>query len=166
MGDDFPEIDPDIPTEHDIDEAYGSQYLGVTDVGDRKIRTRIVKTKKEQVRDRESGKLKKRIVVFFENVAKPLILNATNLNTLIDALGRNPANWLNASIGIWVDPSVAYAGKKTGGVRLRVLGPAVKPKPAAQPAPKPTKPASEEGWSDAEGDPGAFPDPDRELDAA
>lgn len=137
MSDEFPEVDPDTPTEHDIDEAYGSQYLGVADIGDRKIRTRIVKLKNEQVRDRESGKLKKRIVVFFENVAKPLILNPTNLNTLIDALGKNPTNWRNASIGLWVDPSVTFGGKRTGGVRLRVLGPAVKAKPAAKPAPKP-----------------------------
>lgn len=166
MGDEFSETDPDAVTEHDIDEAYGSQYLGVTDVGDRKIRTLLVKTKNEQVRDRESGKLKKRILVFFENVAKPLVLNKTNLNTLIDALGKNPAGWLNASIGIWVDPSVSFGGKRTGGVRLRVLAPAVKPKPAAQPAPKPAKPAPEEGWQDDEGDPEAFSDPDRESDAA
>ena len=58
MGDEFPETDLDTPTEHDIDEAYGSRFLGVVDVGDKKIRTKI-RMRKEEVKDRDTGKSRK-----------------------------------------------------------------------------------------------------------
>ena len=45
MADEFPETDLDTPTEHDLDEAYGSRFLGVVDVGDKKIRTKISKVR-------------------------------------------------------------------------------------------------------------------------
>lgn len=149
MSDEYlePELDS-TPTERDVDEAYGSRFLGVTDVT-KKIRTKILKVRKEDVKDRESGKLKKKIIVFFESIDKGLILNVTNKNILAAGLGKSPANWIGASVGIFVDPTVGFGGKQTGGVRLRVLLPpaAAKPAPAAA-----TPPAA------ADGDPGFDPD--------
>ena len=103
MADEFPETDLDTPTEHDIDEAYGSQFLGVVDVGDKKIRTKILKVRMEEVKDRDTGKTKKKPVVFFEKIDKGLILNFTNKETLIAAFGKAPAGWLGGSVGILVD---------------------------------------------------------------
>jgi hypothetical protein len=150
MADDFVEHDTDTPTEHDLDEAYGSRFLGVTDIGDKKIRTKIVKVRKEEVKDRDSGRMKKKVLVFFENLDKGLVLNVTNKNVLVDALGKAPANWIGASVGIKVDPDVGFAGKKTGGVRLKVLLPPTQPAGAAA---KPTAPPPVH-----EGDPGYVPD--------
>ena len=78
MSDEFLESDLDTPTERDLDEAFGSQFLNVVDVGEKKIRTKILKVRKQDVKDRKTGKLKKKIVVFFENVDKGWILNFTN----------------------------------------------------------------------------------------
>ena len=156
MGDEqFTEHDLDTPTEADLDEAYGSRFLGVGDIGDKKIRTKILKVRKEDVKDRETGRMKKRFLAFFEGIDKPLVLNVTNKNVLVDALGKAPAGWLNASVGILVDPTVGFGNKKTGGVRLKVLlPPAVK---AA--APKPPKPApAKSEWPEEKGDPGFDPD--------
>ena len=75
------------------------------------------------MKDRDTGRMKKKIIVFFESVDKGLVLNVTNKNMLTDALGKPPADWLGATIGIFVDPNVGFGGKKTGGVRLRVLLP-------------------------------------------
>jgi hypothetical protein len=156
MGDEFIEHDLETPTEHDLDEAYGSRFLGVVDIGDKKIRAKILKVRKEEVKDRDTGRMKKRLLVFFEGIDKPLVLNVTNKNVLVDRLGKAPAGWLNASVGILVDPNVGFGGKKTGGVRLQVLGPAITPKPATKPAGKPavksTPPAADDG------DPGFDPD--------
>jgi hypothetical protein len=156
MGDEFTEHDLETPTEHDLDEAYGSRFLGVVDIGDKKIRTKILKVRKEEVKDRDTNRMKKRFVAFFEGIDKPLVLNVTNKNVLVDALGKAPANWLNASVGILVDPSVGFGNKKTGGVRLRVLGPAIMPKsatkPAENPAAKSTPPTADDG------DPGFDPE--------
>jgi hypothetical protein len=160
MADEFPETDLDTPTEHDLDEAYGSQFLGVVDIGTKKIRTKIVKVRIQPIEDRKTGKPKKRAVVFFENVDKGLILIATNRETLNGALGKAPAGWLGATVGIKVDPNVMFGGKKTGGVRLHVLLPPATAKPAATPAPKPaTKPpaAAANEWPEEKGDPGADP---------
>ena len=158
MGDEFAETDLETPTERDLDEAYGSRFLGVVDVGDKKIRSKILRVRKEEVKDRDTGKLRKKIIVFFENIDKGLVLNVTNKNTLQDAFGKKPADWLNAVVGIYVDQTVTFGGQKKGGVRLRALLPAAvagksAPKPTPAPAPKPAAEAAT-AWSDEKGDPG------------
>ena len=50
MADDFLDHDTDTPTEADLDQAYGSKFLSAADVGDRKIRTKITKVRKADVR--------------------------------------------------------------------------------------------------------------------
>jgi hypothetical protein len=160
MGDEFVETDLETPTEHDVDEAYGSRFLGVVDIGDRKIRTKILKARKEEVKDRDSGRMKKKILVFFEGIDKALVLNTTNKNILVDALGKAPTGWLNASVGILVDPNVGFGGKKTGGVRLKVLLNPAAPAAAKTTAPKPPKPApAKSEWPEEKGDPGFDPGP-------
>ena len=71
MADEFPETDLDTPTEHDIDEAYGSRFLGSVDIGAKRIRTKILKVRMEPVKDRETGKTRKKPIVFLENIEKP-----------------------------------------------------------------------------------------------
>jgi hypothetical protein len=90
-----------------------------------------------------------------------LVLNVTNKEALNNAFGKKPAGWLNATVGIFVDPNVMFGGQKKGGVRLRaLLPPAPTAKPAAKPAPKPTtKPpaAAANEWPEEKGDPGPNP---------
>jgi hypothetical protein len=153
MSDDFPETDLDTPTERDLDEAYGSRYLGVVDVGDKKIRSKILRVRKEEVKDRDTGKLRKKILIFFESIDKALVLNVANKETLVNAFGKKPAGWLGATVGIYVDPNVIFAGQKKGGVRLRaLLPPAATAKPAPAPAANPA--ASTPAWPEEKGDPG------------
>jgi hypothetical protein len=151
MSDKFETVDEreQTPTEDDLDQAYGSRLLGVVDVKKR-FRTTITKVRKEKIKDRESGKEKTRFVVYFKNVDKPLALNPTNKNALVDALGKKPEEWINADVGVFVDPDVTFRGQRTGGVRLKVLLPPAKaaPAPAAAPA-KPATPApAAEEWTE------------------
>ena len=134
MADDFREHDHDTPTEADLDQVYGSRFLSVTDVGGRKIRTTIVRIKKEDLPSGDGAK-RPRFVVFFEHLDKPMVLNATNKNELVEKLGRDPAKWKGASVGLYVDPNVTYAGKRVAGLRLRVLGPGTTAKSAGSPEP-------------------------------
>jgi hypothetical protein len=115
MSDEFTEHDIDMPTERDLDEAYGSRFLGVTDIGDKKLRTKIAKVRKEEIKDRDTNRMKKRILVWFENIDKALVLNVTNKNILADALGKVPAGWLGATVGVFVDPNVSFGGVRKGG---------------------------------------------------
>jgi hypothetical protein len=135
MADEFVH-DLDSPTESDLDQVYGSKYLGAADVGSRKIRTRIKKVRKAELRVNDGTKRIK-FVLHFENIDKPMPLNATNKNELVRKLGKNPANWIGALVGIYVDPEVEFGGKTVGGLRLRVLDSATgKPEvPAGLPEP-------------------------------
>lgn len=130
--------DHDTPSEADLDLCYGSKFLSATELGDKKIRTRIQKVKKEPLRGQD-GKEKNKFILSFSNVDKSLVANATNIKTLVDALGKAPSGWLNADVGIFTEPTM-MAGKPTRGVRLRVLGKPPGAAPAPAPAPKPPAP--------------------------
>ena len=137
MTEDFND-DLETPTEADLDSCYGSKYLGAVDIGDKKIRTRIGKVRKETMQQQGGKPERAKFVIYFTTIDKPMVLNATNKNALVDKLGRVPANWVGADIGLYTEPT-QFGGKPTRGLRLRVLGPA---KPAAKAAPaKPVKPA-------------------------
>jgi hypothetical protein len=152
VRDEFSDYDPDTPSENDLDLAYGSKYLGVMDLGSHRIRSRIQKVRKQELTDNE-GRKKMKFLIYFDALDKPLALNTTNKDELVRGLGRVPANWISASVGLYVDPNIMFAGKKTGGVRLRVLEPAKAKSPKRKPAPTAE-------WSEEAGDPGFEPDPD------
>ena len=152
MADEFLDHDLDTPTEADLDLAYGSKYLSAPDIGTRKVRTKIIKVRKARLRGSD-GTERTRFVLFFQGLDKGLVLNAVNKDRVVADLGRVPAKWENASVGIYVDPDVVFGGKKTGGIRLKVLEP-VQAKQAPKPAPvKSAAPAPEQP-----GDPGFDPD--------
>jgi len=154
--------DISTPTEADLNDCYGSKYLSAADLGDKKIRTRIAKIRKEPMRQ-QSGTERPKFVIYFTNLDKPMVLNATNKIALVDALGSLPADWIGAEVGIYAE-NTQFAGKPVKGLRLRMLsapkrGAASKTEPAKPP--KPTKPPSSGAapWEDPE-DPGNPGPPD------
>jgi hypothetical protein len=156
---DFVEDDLGTPTEADLDDCYGSKYLSATDLGDKKIRTRIAKIRKETMRQ-QSGAERSKFVIYFTTLDKPMVLNATNKNALVDALGKVPANWVGADIGLYTEDT-RFGGKPVKGLRLRVLGLAKTAATTGKAAPaKPAKPATpaksteEKPWPDDPDDPG------------
>jgi hypothetical protein len=137
------EFQEDTPTEADLDACYGGNYLNATGQGDRKTRSTIERVYKKAL-PQQGGGTKTKFILSFTTVDKELVLNSTNKNTLVDELGRNPADWIGAEVGLYTEPTV-MAGKATRGLRLRVLN-----KPSAPVArPKPDAP-----WPDEPGDPG------------
>ncbi len=147
MSDDFID-DRNTPTEEDLESCYGSKYLSALEIGVRKIRTKIAKVRKEGLQQ-QGGPTRNKFVLSFSNLDKELVLNTTNKNALVDTLGRNPADWIGAEIGIYSEPTT-FGGKPTRGLRLRVLNKPVTPSKAA------SKPAATEEtpWLDELGDPG------------
>src|SRR6516162_2167666 len=137
---DFVEDDLGTPNEADLDDCYGSKYLSAADLGDKKIRTRIGKIRKETMRQ-QSGAERTKFVIYFTTLDKPMVLNATNKNALVDALGKVPASWGGADIGLYTE-NTQFAGKPVKGLRLRVLGPAKTAAAASKATPaKPANPA-------------------------
>src|SRR6516162_4924546 len=139
MSDDFSD-DLETPTEADLDSCYGSKYLGAVDIGDKKIRTRIGKVRNETMQQQGGKPERAKFVIYLTTIDKPMVLNATNKNALVDKLGKVPADWVGADIGLYTEKT-QYEGKPTKGLRLRVLGPAKTAATAAAPAKK-AKPAT------------------------
>src|SRR5436190_11433424 len=104
MASEFVDNDLDTPTESDLDQAYGSKFLSAADVGNRKIRTKIVKVRKVDLRGSD-GTNRVKFVLHVEGIEKPMVLNSTNLNELVEKLGRNPRDWIGALVGLYVDPN-------------------------------------------------------------
>jgi hypothetical protein len=151
--------DFNTPTEEGLDACYGGRYLTATDLGDKKIRAKIARVRMEELQ-RQGGGIQKKFVLGLSNLDKEIVLNSTNKNTLVDALGKNPATWIGTEIGVWAEPTM-FAGKPTKGLRLRVLnkprsngGTAPAPTPSPAPAPTPAATAEAPPWPEEKGDPG------------
>jgi hypothetical protein len=142
----------ETPTEADLDACYGSKFLTATEHGNRKIRSKIAGIRKQALQQ-QGGGTRTKFVLSFTTVDKEMVLNASNKIVLVDALGRNPADWIGAEIGLFTEPTV-MAGKATRGLRLRVLNKPSGTSPASKPERKPDPP-----WPNEAGDPGPeFPD--------
>lgn len=73
--------------------------------------------------------------VLFKELDKPMVLNSTNIQLLVKALGTDETDeWVGKQVVVYNDPNVSFAGKITGGVRIR----APKKKTAEAPAAGPT----------------------------
>lgn len=56
----------------------------------------------------------------FKELDKPMVLNSTNIQLCIKALGTDETDeWVGRQIVLYNDPNVSFAGKITGGVRIR-----------------------------------------------
>jgi hypothetical protein len=125
-----------LPTARDLNRAYGSRFLSKEDVGNERAVASIVDVSSEMLKDKD-GKGKERFIVHFDVFDKGLVLNTTNINAIVAALGDDPANWIGAKVVVFVDNSVVFNGNR-GGIRLQVLpsrpakksGPAISTDPA------------------------------------
>ena len=86
-----------------------------------------------------------------------MVLNATNKNTLVDKLGRDPAKWIGGEVGLFTIPT-QFGGTPTRGLRLTVLSVPKKDTAPVKPPPQPSKPTADaaEPPPDEAGDPGPW----------
>jgi hypothetical protein len=105
----------------------------------------ILKLLLERMRDDSD---EQRWVLYFREHRRGLVLGTTVLRFLEKELGENSEDWTNKQVVLYVDPTITYQGRVTGGLRLKRAAP---PKPAVVPkAPKapPVVPAEELGSDD------------------
>ena len=62
----------------------------------------------------------KPVMYFSAGITKPMVINNTNWMNVEAVYGDESDNWTGNQIEVWVDPSVAFGGKRIGGLRLRV----------------------------------------------
>lgn len=84
----------------------------------------------------------------FQELDKPLVLNATNIQLCEQVCGSDDTDhWIGKRIVLYTDPNVSFAGKIVGGIRIR------KPKPTAPaPVPMPVPPQAVVALEDPDDD--------------
>ena len=76
-------------------------------------------------------------LVHFEEFEKGMVLNTTNINALAKACGSDDTDdWGGKEVIVYVDPTIGYGGKTTGGLRIRGYVVAAPPKPAVRAQPR------------------------------
>ena len=89
-------------------------YLGKEDL-DGPILVTIQDVRQESV----EGSTKPKLVVSFDELVKPLILNSTNIRTIAEMVGTGQTSaWIGTRLRLYVDPNVVFSGRTVGGIRV------------------------------------------------
>lgn len=102
-----------------MNEMFPKNFLAKEDIVQPTTATIRSVTQEEVAGD--GGKELKAVIHFNGNL-KQMILNRGNAQTLCDLYGDDSTAWHGRQIEIYVDPSVMFAGKRVGGLRLRPPG--------------------------------------------
>ena len=63
-------------------------------------------------------------VLYFNELEKPLVLNATNIHMCAQTCGSEDTDhWIGKKLVLFTDPNVSFGGKLIGGIRLRAPRP-------------------------------------------
>ena len=109
-----------------IGEMIDSKYLRQGDV-DEETPVTVQGIKKVNVaRDDEDPEY--RWTVKFNEFAKPMVLNVTNLKRLAKALGDDTDGWIGNQVILYVDPDIEFGGNVVGGLRIKGIARKAKPK--------------------------------------
>jgi hypothetical protein len=96
-----------------FNEIYGSKFYSVGDLNGGIPRHRIGKVDIVELKDKDQG-AKRRILVYFDGVEKPLVLNRTNARKLAEVCTEDHRKWVGAVVDLYEEDT--SLGK---GVRLR-----------------------------------------------
>ena len=125
-----------------ISEMLPSSYLKQTDFDESGLIVTVASiTQKNVAREDEPPEMK--WLVFFTEFEKAMVLNTTNINALAKACGSDDTDdWAGKEVIVYVDPTVGYGGKTTGGLRIRKYVVAAPPKQAAKVQPRQMAPVA------------------------
>lgn len=99
-----------------ISEEFPSAYLKASDLEGREVRLTMGRV------DREEIGTDKKLVLYFKERDKGLVLNKTNANTIGDAHGDDTDDWFGHPL-ILFSIRTEYQGKPVDGLRCRVPTP-------------------------------------------
>jgi hypothetical protein len=63
--------------------------------------------------------VRRKLVVWFREITKPLILNKTNTRKMVELFRTTDTSQWKGTITIYIDENVHYGGQVVGGIRLR-----------------------------------------------
>jgi hypothetical protein len=98
-----------------FNELYGSKYLSAADLKGEQIRKRIGKYEVAELKDPKDNSSKRRVILYFNDLNKPLVVNKTNAQKLAAMYGEEPESWIGVVCDLYAE--MTSLGKE--GVRLR-----------------------------------------------
>ncbi len=113
-------------------EMIQSKYLKALDF-DEDGQTVTIKGVRQENVGKDNDPDDNRWVIYYRELPKGQVLNVTAIRLLEHIFGDETENWKGKQLIIYNDPTIAFAGKITGGIRLRQLPKAQTQKPAAEP---------------------------------
>ena len=94
-----------------------SSYLKADDIKDPQVVT-IAKTLAEEI-GRDDTKESK-LVVYFKEIEKGVVLNKTGIRTLSELFGSEDSDkWIGKKVTLYNDRNVMFQGKRCGGIRFK-----------------------------------------------
>jgi len=106
-----------------------SKYLSKEDVGEDGAILTIEGFRLETIKTDDGDEDK--IILYFQEDVKPMVVNRTNSQLLKQVTGAKTAGEARGKqIVVYNDPSIQFAGKITGGIRIKRIPGAPKPAPA------------------------------------
>jgi hypothetical protein len=108
-----------------LNDMIESTYLKQEDVDGEKLVTVASMKKVNIARDDEDARYK--WTIKFEEFAKPMAMNVTNLKRMFRFLGDDSDNWIGGKVIVYADPDVEYKGETVGGLRIKAAPRAKKP---------------------------------------
>jgi arabinogalactan endo-1,4-beta-galactosidase len=106
-----------------INEAFPSKYLKAADLEDRQHLMVMERAEFEMLGD------ERKLILYFQNQKKGLVLNKTNANTIAAKYGDDTEDWLGKEIVLF-EAMVDFQGKT--GPAIRVRAPKAKAAPVKQ----------------------------------
>lgn len=79
----------------------------------------VIKSVSMEEINAEGGKETKAVVAFVGNL-KPMILNKGNAEAICASYGDDSSAWHGKTVEIYVDNNVMFAGRRVGGLRIRI----------------------------------------------
>jgi len=119
-----------------LNEAFPSKYLKATDLQDSPVVATIKLAELEQIKGFD-GKTQAKVVIYFARGLKPLILNRTNYEAIMDICGSDDTDDFPGTKVELHTPPVTFNGKTAPAVRIRAPGVAEQ-KPQKKAAPPPS----------------------------
>ena len=120
-----------------VNDFYPSPWLKAADLPGDKVTWQIIDVNEEPIGEKMEDKL----VLYFNESEKSLILNKTNATSMSDLFGPGPNEWIGRWVKLYIEP-VRFMGKTSMAIRIwpeKVEAPengsqAMPPEPEAPPA--------------------------------
>ena len=108
----------------------GGDFIKKEDLQDEDILVQIKNVEAAEFVDKQTAHIEKRLQLVL-GIDKKLTLNSTNTKILVKRFGNDTNAWIGKTITLYYDESVSYAGRLTGGIRIRL--PKARPVPVQAP---------------------------------